>query len=588
MMKIFSKYLLLSLWEKIIFLIFFIGYFTFYCLPLIVFQGDCIISPHDNLDSVNSWFEMFRQNALFLAVNQETPCFSGLSTTNYAFISFSFQSLLYALFDNFTAYTLNYIIAYFLAFVCMLVLLEEMIPNNTLVNLFVALIYAALPITPSYAMAAATMPIFFFTIYRLYFADNRFDKRCLLLIFLPFFSMLTGISIFCLAFWGIVILIYFARKKILPINLTVGFVMICVGSVIVEWRLFYSVFFVQAPLNRSVFYSEGTSFISAFIQYFCTGQYHVPSLHEKIILPLILLLFVAFLIISEGKKLKKNWNEKVLPLSETKVFLFLLISVIATTAIGALYETHILDSYIKEYIPFLAGFNWGRFWVLNRVFWYILFALSLKFIIGIPKGRIVVTGLLCFQMFFCAIGADSTSLYNHAPTTWMNEMIYKPQQIQSGYISYNDFYSTELFEKIKQDINYTNEHVVAVGYHPAVLMFNGFHCIDGYLNAYELSYMEKFRTLIAPELDQNENKRKYYDWWGGRMYLFNEAAPYLPTWKRVVKPIELNIDPVVMRETFDLRYIISRAPIENIEELGLFLVKEYLTEGLYDMYVYKI
>ena len=169
-------------------------------------------------------------------------------------------------------------------------------------------------------------------------------------------------------------------------------------------------------------------------------------------------------------------------------------------------------------------------------------------------------------------------------------MIRKPENMppSDAYTSFDDFYAEALFSQIKEDLGYQDEHVAAVGYHPAVLMYHGFHCVDGYLNAYELSYMEKFRALIAPELEENQAKREYYDSWGGRMYLYNEQAPFAPTWTDVTEPITLRIDPVVMREDFDLRYLLSRAPIENVKELGLILVKEYHTDGLYDIYVYSV
>jgi hypothetical protein len=86
-----------------------------------------------------------------------------------------------------------------------------------------------------------------------------------------------------------------------------------------------------------------------------------------------------------------------------------------------------------------------------------------------------------------------------------------------------------LFEEIKKDITYSNERVVAFGYHPSVLMYNGFNCIDEYNNAYPLSYMKKFRTLIAPELENNQKDREYYDSWGSRMYLYNSELNSEPT-----------------------------------------------------------
>jgi hypothetical protein len=150
-----------------------------------------------------------------------------------------------------------------------------------------------------------------------------------------------------------------------------------------------------------------------------------------------------------------------------------------------------------------------------------------------------------------------------------------------------EFYSEDLFTTIKDDIDYTDEKVVAFGYHPAVLMYNGFNCIDGYNNAYPLSYMQKFRTLIAPELEINKEAREYYDNWGGRMYLYNSELSYEPTRNKDTLPTKLNIDMNVFWNDFDGRYILSRAEISNAGTLGLDFVNRYFDEeSIYTVYLY--
>ena len=139
------------------------------------------------------------------------------------------------------------------------------------------------------------------------------------------------------------------------------------------------------------------------------------------------------------------------------------------------------------------------------------------------------------------------------------------------------------------DISYSDEKVVALGYHPAVLMYNGLNCIDGYNNAYPLNYMQKFRTLIAPELEINEEGEKYYDKWGGRLYLYNAELGYRPTIDKTTKPISLNIDMSVFRSDFNGAYVLSRALVSNADDLALDLVKMYDdAESIYKIYVYKV
>lgn len=587
---VFHRFLALPLWQRIIFALLAIGNITYYCLVFVIFKGDLIISPHDNFDSMNSWFEMFRQNGLFFSVDSPTPCFLGISTFNYAFISFSFQSLLFSLFNNFTAFSLNYIIAFFLAFIGMALLLEVLVENNTFLNLIVALLYAGLPVIPSYAIAAATIPFFFLALWHFYPTDNRFERGVSLLFLFPFFGILQSVSIFLLTIWALAAIIRTIQKHVVPVNLLMGFLLMCAGSILVEWKLFYSVL-AGGPLNRSIM--GGTPsyelIISSFRQYFQHGWYHVTSVQNKIILPVVIIgaiLFITVFIISQLGFLNLSalrfYHKK-----EAGLFLWTFAAITINCFIGGLYDSHVLDNFIREIFPFLAGFNWGRFWVLNRVFWYLAFAICLKTIFYLPKCQIVALALALVQMFTIA---TTTNYYGYAGSTWINELIRIPRDMprHGAYISYDDFYAAELFEQIKEDIQYSDENVAAVGYHPGVLMYNGFHCVDGYLNCYELSYMDAFRTLIAPELEQNENTRNYYDSWGGRMYLYNDDAPYEPTWTKYTNPITLRIDPAVMRDTFDLQYILSRAPIGNTDDLGLSSVGEYHTDGLYDIYVYQV
>jgi hypothetical protein len=190
----------------------------------------------------------------------------------------------------------------------------------------------------------------------------------------------------------------------------------------------------------------------------------------------------------------------------------------------------------------------------------------------------------------------SPVLYNDSVKTWFNELFIKTgiagkftSRSFDSFISYKEFYAEDLFDTIKEDIGYSDERVVAFGYHPAVLMYNGFNCIDGYNNAYPLSYMQKFRRLIAPELEINKTAREYYDSWGGRMYLYSSELSYEPTRNKATTPVKLNIDMNVFKEDFNGRYILARAEISNADELGLSLVKKYDNEqGIYTIYVYAL
>jgi hypothetical protein len=279
--------------------------------------------------------------------------------------------------------------------------------------------------------------------------------------------------------------------------------------------------------------------------------------------------------------------------------------------INALYYSRLMTGLIQRFFPLLQGFNWGRVWIFNRVLWYVVFALCLQIIlrfdfitVDIDIGhstekvkfsrfliRLFAGILVCSQIVYIAM--DQESYYNNPVLTWrnfakivVNKII--PNSFSTFTLSYKEFFAKDLFDRIKSDISYSDERMAALGYHPSVLMYNGFNCIDGYNSAYPLSYMLKFRTLIAPELEVNGRRRNDYDSTGRRMYLYGSGLSYEPTRNKDTSPVELNIDMEVFRNDFDGVYILSRAEISNNDELGLDLVRRYYDdESIYTIYLYQ-
>jgi hypothetical protein len=101
--------------------------------------------------------------------------------------------------------------------------------------------------------------------------------------------------------------------------------------------------------------------------------------------------------------------------------------------------------------------------------------------------------------------------------------------------------------------------------------------------------MLKYRRLIEPQLNVNEEIRHYYDIWGGRRYLYCEGVDYQPTRKKCEQSVELLINADVFRNEFGGKYILSRAKLSNAADLGFdFVGKWDSVEGVYTMYVYEM
>jgi hypothetical protein len=442
-------------------------------------------------------------------------------------------------------------------------------------------------------------------------------------LFFPFFSFFATVGVFILGFWFLGFAILAIKNKEININLLIGFIVLCVGFVLVDLRNFYVLFVLKTELNRSIFSFSPSikQFFRHWFSYGMNGYYHASSFQRLIIIPVafIVSFFALLALINRIAKMPGKLTTRIkIAIAETdktvKQLFIIELAIVALCIIAAFHDSYIIAGFIENVIPLLKGFNWGRVWIFNRVLWYIVFAYCIriilyieilhfdithfnfgKFSIIIPNifFRICVGWLIVLQFGYILL---SPVEYNDQVKTWFNEIFIKngiaeklfPNRTFNSFVSYKDFYFIDLFDKIKEDISYSHEKVVSFGYHPSILWYNGFNTIDGYMNSYPLDYMRKFRTLIAPELEKNQWAREYFDSWGGRMYLYNSELGYSPIKNKQTTPVNLNIDMDVFKNIFNGVYILSRAEISNSDDLGLVLVNHYWDKNsIYTIYLYK-
>jgi hypothetical protein len=614
----------------------------FFLLPFMLFGENSIITIHDNLDSLIPWFKMYRDNGLFFKFNVPSKGFSEMSTLYYFQVGYTFQSLLYMLFDDFTAYTLSFYCSAAFGFFSMYILLKKALGFPRVIGVFMSVCYAFLPVYPNYNIAAASLPLLIAVFF--YFASQRntaFLWKSLLLLFYPFFSFFGAFGFFILGFWFLGLIVLTIKNKRINPNLLAGFILLCMGYILTDLQMFYAVFVLKTPLNRDVFadtlypadvMNQIKTFLRSLKSYGVNdGYYGVVTFQKKFIVPAAFFVSLAFLIklFFTGGKEKRSIKTILAKADDRIKFFFLLELLIAALCIiAALHDSGLAAGFIKRYVPVLSGLNWARAAVFNRVLWYVIFGICLQVILNIKTVRIILNdkeyrfgsgfskliagALICLQIGYIAL---SPGLYNDQVRTWINEIEVKRRIVRNiipqrkwrslrnfiddlgggvyegdySFISYKEFFAKDLFDRIKKDISYSGERVVALGYHPSVLMYNGFNCIDGYNSAYPLSYMRSFRTLIAPEFEINQDAREYYDKWGGRMYLYNSELNYGPTKGKDNAPVKLNINTDVFRNTFNGSYILSRSEISNSGALGLALVKRYYDkESIYTIYLYAL
>lgn len=560
-------------------------------LPYIIWGQDCVISIHDNLDWNIATLKYTRDSGLFFPFNKVSEIWGNMNSI-YISNTFTLISFIFYIFPTFPAYVITYFLSLAIGFFSMLALLKIIFnegndkeKNNIL--FVVAAIYSVLPIIPYWRIAVAALPLFGVLFYNQWKNPKLFN---LLLFFLyAFITDFGSVALFICGFYLLGIIAISIQQRKINWSLLGGLIALSCGIVIANLKMFYMRLFINEPLNRDFFTIAPADFLSSFMGYLTYGYYHVFSAHRWV----LIFTFIIFCIklffevksfcVTDKRKTVKTF---VLHLSnEMKIIVISVFFAILFSMLAALSDAKKLE-FIGLIIPPLNGFSFTRLYIFNQVLWYVAFTAALIIFGKFLKGRIrmlVIYCVLFFQVLYICTYAGN---YNDSAITWYHKL---RDLNKDGGITYREFFSEELFDKIKVDIDYNNEPVIAVGYHPSVLLYNGFNSIDGYISMYPYSDMLRFRNLIQPELEHDEETRDYYDVWGGRRYIYNSELSYGPTRDPHVDAITLRIDEKIFRDDFKGKYILSRAEISNAEELGLKYKGTFDSqESIYIIWVYMV
>ncbi|MBP3198436.1 MAG: hypothetical protein J6N21_15720, partial [Butyrivibrio sp.] len=263
--------------------------------------------------------------------------------------------------------------------------------------------------------------------------------------------------------------------------------------------------------------------------------------------------------------------------------------IIFNVLIFGLYQYEPFRHLFETLIPPLTGFEFARTAYFNTFLWYAELLLvcvrmydSRKTYLK-PCANIIVTLAILAVMFV-------PQVYNDFYYTCYNQAYKIIKNKETSTVNYNEFYSTALFEKIIDDIDYSGEWSAAYGLHPAVLNYNGIATVDGYLGMYSQEYKEKWTKVIEPALEGSPSLKSYFEGWGARVSLYSgsDENTYAPL--RVMElednRLVVNIDEL---RSLDCKYIFSRILFTNSNELGLTLTGTYTDESSpYTIYVYSL
>jgi len=547
-----------------------------YLAPFYILGENTPTLVHDNLDSTAVWFTILADSGQLFGSMDATilQVMNGIPRNSFG-SDFNVIQWLYLFFEPYTAYTINLTLMHLVAFIGMYFLLSRRIlpkEDSRFIVVGVSLAFALLPFWPSGGLSVAGMPLLLHTFLNIRDGHWNFIDWAIIGL-MPFYSNFALSGFFVLVVLSILWIYDLAitKKPNIAFFLSIG--LLCLVYCLVEYRLIVSMFIDTGYVSHRIEFAQiPTDIWSALktgVGNFFLGHYHAASLHTYFI---GLSVAIAGLILLMKKKRRD-----------------LLVILVGLCAVISLFYGFIDSEYllfIKNFSLF-QGFQLGRFHFLHPLLWFVIFALALKIIYSnLRYGKQIAVTLLTLQiafLFTCGCGAIEGSTLQYGG----------PGLLLTDQLSWDEFYSPELFDEIDNAISLPKEsyRVVSIGLHPAVSQYNGFYTLDSYQANYPLNYKHSFRKIMEKELAKSEKNQVYFDSWGSRCYLFVselENNRYMNT-RENSKPIQ-NLE-INSEALYDMggRYIFSAVEILNYKDNNLELVDVFENDSSpWKIWVYSV
>jgi len=561
-------------------------------LPFLILGYDSYFIIHDNLDClyvplklVSSPEVIFNYTHILKEIMNGIPRDALPSGMN-------FVSILFYFFSDYHAYVINIIVVRIIAFWGMYFLLSEIdtTGERSVFHSILSMIYGLLPFYSIFGISIAGLPVLLLAI--LYALHNKkIIFAYLIFLIYPLYSNFTLIGVFVLGVYFAFIVYQFIIKKVNGNSLFdlkhlfYGFILILIVYCFVEKSFFISILGSDYVSHR-VAWNELTSLnnhnifdsLKSMYEMFFFGFYHSSNpifpfaIFSVLLFPLILL--------------KKTFS------SEKKYFIILISLSVIFSFIYGLYSFK--GSYwIKNIFPFLRYSNFGRFYMLNSLIYFMMFYFgSIILCHFLSKKRtlalVIIPLFLIVQLRFALAG---TGFQNEILVNWkLLKSKVMSDNINSDIITYKKYFDNKLFDTIKHAIGYKDHYKsISIGIYPSVALANGINAADAYLPNYPLKYKNDFYKIISEELKKDKNIESYYVNWGSRCYAFSsQLGKKFNYGKKTPKPesIELDYDWRQAKK-MGIRFIFSAVKIDNnanLKNIGYFSSDD----SYWEIWVYEI
>lgn len=552
-------------------------YFLIAALVLILYLSPNLFYPHvarflesDNLNGrVVTNIILGKENYLFAPNNLIIPEIMGGIERVFLPSELSFMTILYAYFSPITAYNIHRILMHLMAFISMYIFAKKYLSKNlnSLSVVFISLGFATLPHFTNASLGITAQPLLLYCLLNIYHKKGSVFDWILVFIF-PFFSSLVLTNIFFITAFTFAIILDMFRQKLWNTKIFIALAIFTLASCIVEYRLFIMQFGHHIVSHRAEFYRPGTlnfkGVIGTSILFFIEGHRHFPSIH----FPLIILIALSTMFIAKSRLFKLQ-------------ILFLLFFAYTIAFITKIYDWFLLDS-IKNKIQFLHSFS-IRFYSLYPLLWFIILTFCIEQIQLNKKISFITIPLLALIITTNLFMTRSLSVENSFYHTFFEK---KP----TSHYSFNEYYSPELFKKIKETILIpSNKYVGCIGFEPAIAQYNGIKTIGAFQNNYPLDFKKKIRKVMAKELDKNNHLKTFFDFYAPKCYLFSAELFDTRPYPEKITNLEFDIPALI---DLNCEFLFSTVIIENYKELNIFPVFSFEAENQYsitpNIHVYKL
>lgn len=561
----------------------------------LIFGEESYLTVQDNLDLFVAHFQVMSHSDTWFAHGATVPMLGGISRDCLSG-EWNLYNILFAFLPVFPAYMTGYFLKIVIGMGSFVLLAKDIYKEKFAQYRGIAwaagLCYGILPLFPAYGIAFASIPLAVLILRKIYFGEGKLWYAALFVY--PFLSYFSYFGFFILAYLVCAVIILSVRDKKFCGRLLAALFVLAAGYVCFEYRLFGQMLFSDVPTIRETMVESDLGFgqiVKEIWGAFVQPVFHAASDHAYFVLPLCaaVLVWQAVLAVRKQKGAAADGDRKEAQKFHKSALLWVILLIVFNCLIYGIYFWGDFRRLFETIVPPLKGFQFNRTVFFNPFLWYAAFFLALKFLYD--RGRLfwrrMANLLACAGV---AVIVVTPAVYNEFYYTVYHQLYRAVKHTDVNMLNFREYFSEELMEEIKADIDYDGEYAAGYGLNPAVLQYSGIATLDGYLGFYPQSYKEDFTRLILPSYERVPEWQTYYGEWGARAYLFAGSGEsiYNPYRNQPLEDRHLYLDSEQFVKMGG-KYLFSRYELDNAEELGFSLRGVYEAESSpYTIYLYEI